>query len=196
MPVKMKRKSKVANRQTQVSSEILPRRTLEQAIRVVEVIRNIYAGKATTWPEVAQGLGVSTHPQNRYLLWSAIAYGLVIRDDKSYSLAETGRKILAPTYDGEREEGIKKALFTPSVLSRFYTDYNESPLPNDEHFPNVLETRYGIPRGEDQGSHRNHQGECSIRRSNRLDRRERAVAFWRQRVSSSHHRDFFDRVNS
>ncbi len=71
---------------------------------------------------------------------------LLKTDKNTYTLAETGRKILAPTYEGEKEEGIKKALFTPSVLSRFYTDYNGSPLPTDDLFPNVLETRYGVPR--------------------------------------------------
>ncbi len=49
-------------------------------------------------------------------------------DNNTYSLSETGRRILAPTYEGEKEEGIKKALFIPSVLSRFYTDYDGSPI--------------------------------------------------------------------
>src|SRR5205085_8276942 len=71
---------------------------------------------------------------------------IIKHDDNTYSLGEIGRKILAPTYEGEKEEGIKKALFTPSVLSRFYTDYNGSSLPNDDLLSNVLETRYGIPR--------------------------------------------------
>jgi hypothetical protein len=133
---------------TVVSSEALPRRTLEEALRVATVIRDTYAGKQTSWPEIASALGVSEkNPMNRYPLWSAVAYGLVLKhDDNTYSLGETGRKILAPTYDGEREEGIKKALFTPSVLSRFYTDYNGSTIPSDELFPNVLETRYEVPR--------------------------------------------------
>jgi len=133
---------------TQISSEDLPRRTLEEALRVAQVIRDNYAGKATSWKEIAGALGVSpTSSPNRYPLWSGTAYGIVIKHgDNTYSLAETGRKILAPTYEGEKEEGVKKALFTPSVLSRFYTDYNGSTLPSDELFPNVLETRYQIPR--------------------------------------------------
>jgi hypothetical protein len=119
---------------TVVSSEALPRRTLEHALRIATVIRDTYAGKQTSWSEIAGALGVSErNPVNRYPLWSAVAYGLVLKhDDNTYSLGETGRKILAPTYDGEREEGIKKALFTPSVLSRFYTDYNGSTIPSDE----------------------------------------------------------------
>ncbi|MPZ17346.1 MAG: hypothetical protein GEV06_05470 [Luteitalea sp.] len=133
---------------TVVSSEALPRRTLEDALRVATVIRDTYAGKPTSWPEIASALGVSEkNPMNRYPLWSAVAYGLVLKHEgNTYSLGETGRKILAPTYDGEREEGVKKALFTPSVLSRFYTDYNGSTIPSDELFQNVLETRYEVPR--------------------------------------------------
>jgi hypothetical protein len=131
-----------------ISSEELPRRTLEEALRVAQVIRDTYAGKAASWPEIASALGVSPKsPPNRYPLWSAVAYGIVIKNENNtYSLGETGRKILAPTYEGEKEEGIKKALFTPSVLSRFFTDYNGSSLPSEELLPNVLETRYQIPR--------------------------------------------------
>ena len=135
-------------KQTVVSSEALPRRTLEDSLRIAQVIRDTYAGKATSWSELAKALGVSAkNPVNRYPLWSATAYGIILKaENNTYTLGETGRKILAPTYEGEKEEGIKKALFTPSVLSRFYTDYNGSPLPSADLFPNVLETRYGVPR--------------------------------------------------
>jgi hypothetical protein len=131
-----------------VSSEDLPRRTLEDALIIAQTIRDNYAGKPTSWSEIARAIGVSEKPgPARYPLWAAVAYGIVLKDDKNhYSLAETGRKILAPTYDGEKEEGIKKALFTPSVLSRFYSDYNGSAIPSSEIFRNVLERRYGVPR--------------------------------------------------
>ncbi len=133
---------------TRVSSDALPRRTLESALRVAHVIRDTYASKNATWEEIASGLKVKPKiPANRYPLWSAVAYGIVLKNENhTYSLAETGRKILAQTYEGERDEGIKKALFTPSVLSRFYTDYNAAALPSGDLFSNVLETRYQVPR--------------------------------------------------
>jgi hypothetical protein len=134
-------------------------------LRIATVIRDTYAGEQTSWSEIAGALGVSErNPVNRYPLWSAVAYGLVLKhDDNTYSLGETGRKILAPTYDGEREEGIKKALFTPSVLSRFYTDYNGSTIPSDDLFPNVLEdTLRGAPR-KDEGGHRHPERERQVR---------------------------------
>lgn len=137
-----------SDRRTVVSAESLPRRPLKDTLEVAQIIRDTYAGQPTTWQEIAKAKGVSEkNPVNRYPLWSAVAYGIVLKnDDNTYSLGETGRKILAPTYEGEKEEGIRKALFTPSVLSRFYTDYNGSPIPSDELFPNVLETRYDVPR--------------------------------------------------
>lgn len=136
------------DKQTIVSSDALPRRTLEDSLVIAQTIRDTYAGKPTSWAEIAQAQNLSsTTPRNRYPLWSAVAYGIVLpAEGNHYVLGETGRKILAPTYEGEREEGIKKALFTPSVLSRFYTDYNGSTLPSAELFPNVLETRYDVPR--------------------------------------------------
>jgi hypothetical protein len=131
-----------------IAGEDLPRRTLEAAIPIARLIRGTYAGKAASWPEIANVLKVNPkHSMNRYPVWAAAAYGLIKKDDQNrYSLAETGRKMLAPNYEGEDREGILKAILTPSVLLKFYTDYNGSPLPSDELFPNVLENRYDVPR--------------------------------------------------
>jgi hypothetical protein len=138
---------KKATPAVKISSDDLPRRTIEVAIPIAEIIRDTYGGNSATWPEIASVLDVSEkNPVNRYRMWAAVAYGLLRKEDNNYVVAETGRKILAPNYDGEREEGVLKAILTPSILSRFYQDYNGSPLPTGEHFPNVLENRYGIPR--------------------------------------------------
>ena len=62
------------------------------------------------------------------------------------SLAETGRKIVAPTYDNEDAEGRLKAILTPTLLTKFDSDYNGHPIPSEIHFPNVLENRFEVPR--------------------------------------------------
>ena len=132
---------------TKVYSEDLPRRTLEAALPVAKVLRETYAGKEATWEEIASALKVNPkYPANKYPLWSAVAYALIKRDEKDYSLAEVGRKILAPNYNGEDAEGKLKAVLSPKALSRFYSDYNGSPLPKEDLFLNVLENRYGVPR--------------------------------------------------
>ncbi len=86
-----------------------------------------------------------TNVNGRYLLWSAAAYGIITKEEDNYKVSETGRKIIAPTYDGEDREGIIKAITTPSILARFYSDYSSSPLPQGDIFKNVLEQKYGVP---------------------------------------------------
>ena len=131
----------------QVSGDALPRRTLEQAIRLPEILHTTYAGKTATRTELAGTMGVGVRSANtHYLFAAAQAYGLVTKAGEDFSLSETGRKIVAPTFDGEDREGRVKALLTPSVLSKFYTDYNGHQIPGPAHFPNVLESRFQVPR--------------------------------------------------
>jgi hypothetical protein len=130
-----------------VSAEQLPRKSLEQALPVARVLREVYAGGPATWDQIAKALKVpSTHPSYKYPLWAAVAYNIVQKDDDKFSLSELGRKILAPTTPNEDKEAIIQAVLTPTILSRFFTDYNNCPFPGDEHIGNVLEVKYGIPR--------------------------------------------------
>lgn len=132
----------------QIASADLPKKTLEDALRLPQVIRDQYAGKLATWGDIAKALGFSaTNPRNKYSLWSATAYGLVEKDEQDqYRLTEIARKILAPTYEGERNEGIIKAIAKPAILGRFYSDYGASLLPSGDIFRNVLEQKYSIPQ--------------------------------------------------
>jgi len=131
----------------ELGAEVLPRRTLKDAEAVAAALHRQYAGKSATWEELAQVLELAPKSSNtKYLIWSAQAYGLISKEGDSYSLLETGRKIVAPTYDGEDAEARIKALLTPGLLSKFYTDYNGHPIPSPQHFSNVLETRYEVPR--------------------------------------------------
>lgn len=131
-----------------VAAEDLPRRSIEDALRVVEAIHRNYANNPVSWAEIAKLLNVNPkHSMNRYPLWSAVAYGMLTKtEDDNYELAETGRKIVAPEYAGDDREGKIKALLTPTILSKFFTDFNGHDVPEAQHFPNVLENRYHIPR--------------------------------------------------
>ncbi|SRR6266436_3458730 len=117
-------------------------------MRVAEILYTTYAGKSASWDEVAQALGIGPNTANtKYLIWGAQSYGIVNKEEaNAISLAETGRKIVAPNYDGEDAEGRTKAVLTPTLLSKFYTDYNGHQVPSQIHFPNVLESRYEVPR--------------------------------------------------
>jgi hypothetical protein len=129
-----------------ISGEQLPRKTLEQALRIPKALRDVHAGGPAEWRDIARATNLSMSQPNKYYLWAAQAYGLVEKDGDKFSITETARKILAPTRPNEDKEAIVKAVLTPVVFSRFFTDYNSSPFPADEHIGNVLEVRYGIPR--------------------------------------------------
>jgi hypothetical protein len=134
------------NKRAKIASEDLPKKTLEDSLRIATAIKNNY-GKQATWEQIARAMEVSpTYVDAKYALWSAAAYGVVAKDGDNYSITETGRKILSPTYEGEDREGVIKAIATPSVLARFYSDYSSSLLPQGDIFKNVLEQRYAIPK--------------------------------------------------
>jgi hypothetical protein len=129
-----------------ISGDQLPRKSLEQALRIPRSLREVFAGGPAAWPDIAKATGLSLSQPNKYYLWAAQAYGLIEKTDETFSISETGRKVLAPTRPNEDREAIVKAVLTPVLFSRFFTDYNGSPFPADEHITNVLEVRYGIPR--------------------------------------------------
>jgi hypothetical protein len=131
-----------------VSAENMPRKTLEEAILIARKLHEIYAGKSASRDELASAIGSAVNtPKTHYLLSSAVAYGIVIDEgDNKYALSELGRKIVAPTYEGEDQEALVKAIMTPATLSKFYSDYNGHPIPAQQHLANLLETRYSIPR--------------------------------------------------
>lgn len=125
----------------------LPRKTLEECLAIARPIHEVYAGKSASWDELATAAGVGARSAaTKYLVWSAQAYDLLIRNGENYELSETARKILSPNYPDERAEGVLKASTIPTVFSKFYTEYNGKLLPEDDFLSNVLENRYQVPR--------------------------------------------------
>ena len=152
MPTKKVKKAKsppmaTGSTRVELGADVLPRKSLKDTEAVAQALHREYAGKGATWDELAKVVGLAPKSNStKYLIWSAQAYGLITKDGNTYSLSETGRKIVAPIFDGEDLQARVKALLTPSLLSKFYTDYNEHPIPSEQHFSNVLETRYQVPR--------------------------------------------------
>lgn len=137
--------------QLQISSADLPRKTLEECLEVARPVHEVYAGTSATWDEIASTSGrASQSNPTKYLIWSAQAYDLLVRDGDKYALSETARKIFAPTDPNEKAEAIVKAITVPTLLSKFYTEYNGKLLPEDTYFDNVLESRYQVPRDKTQ----------------------------------------------
>lgn len=138
--------------QKTLTADALPRRSLEQSVEVAMKLRKVYATASVSFDELAKAMELSrNNPNFKYAVWSAVSYGIVNAEGKSqnrrYTLAETGRKIVAENIPGEAQEAKVKAVLTPTVFSRFFTDYNGHQIPpTNEHFANVLEDRFKVPR--------------------------------------------------
>lgn len=133
--------------QRQISSTELPRKTLEECLAVAKPVHEVYAGRSASWDEIATTAGIGTKaPNTKYLIWGAQAYDLLVKDGENLALSETGRKIFSPNYPEERQEGLIKAITIPTILSKFYSEYNGKLLPEGDFLDNVLENRFGIPR--------------------------------------------------
>lgn len=130
-----------------ISTYELPKKTLEECITVIKPIYEIYAGGSASWDEIAGAMNVGSKSNNtKYLIWGAQAYELIVKEGDKFQLSETGRKLLAPNYPEEKLEAAIKAIRIPTILSKFYSDYDGKLLPDDEFLSNVLENRYCIPR--------------------------------------------------
>lgn len=133
--------------QRQIGATELPRKTLEECLTVAKPVYEVYAGKSASWDEIATTAGIGTKTSStKYLIWGAQAYDLLIKDGENLALSETGRKLFAPNYPEERQEALLKAITIPTILSKFYSEYNGKLLPEGDFLENVLENRFGIPR--------------------------------------------------
>lgn len=133
--------------QRQIGAAELPRKTLEECLTVAKPVYEVYAGKSASWDEIATTAGIGTKTANtKYLIWGAQAYDLLVKDGENLALSETGRKLFAPNYAEERQEALLKAITIPTILSKFYSEYNGKLLPEGDFLDNVLENRFDIPR--------------------------------------------------
>ena len=100
-------------------------------------------GKAPTKPlRVAQGMDMSpTSSLFRMLCGAAIAYGLTEGgySSEQISITPLGKRIVAPTIDGDDLAARCEATLRPRVLRDFLTRYNGSKLPSAIIGRNVLE---------------------------------------------------------
>lgn len=133
--------------QRQIGATELPRKSLEECLMVAKPLHEVYAGKSASWDEIAMAAKIGTKTNNtKYLIWGAQAYDLLVKDGDNLALSETGRKFFAPNYPEERQEALLKAITIPTILSKFYSEYDGKLLPEDDFLDNVLENRFGIPR--------------------------------------------------
>jgi hypothetical protein len=132
---------------TYLSQSDVPAYSLEQALRVPTALSDNF-GKGPTKPlRLAQAMNLSPQSSGfRMVCGASVAYGLT---DGGYnateiSLTALGRRIVAPTREGDDQAAKREATLRPRVVRDFLTRYNGSKLPPEAIGRNVLE-EIGVP---------------------------------------------------
>lgn len=124
-----------------------PSVSLEEALKIPQLIKANNGGKP--WPpaEVAKALG-STAKSNKmwYVSSSARDYGLTIgtRDTEKIELTELGRELVYASSRHEEVSCIQKAFFNVEVFKKVYDHYEGGNLPEVKYLENTLENEFGV----------------------------------------------------
>lgn len=135
-------------RSAKVSQTDFPNNGIRQALRIAQALWDNFAGKGAAPHQIAMAIEMSpTSGSWRNLTGSSIAYGLT---DGGYNagqitLTELGRRIVAPTVEGDDTAAKVDAILRPRVLREFWQRYDKAKFPKDDIAKNVL-IGLGLPK--------------------------------------------------
>lgn len=130
-----------------LSQSDVPSVSLQRALRIPRALADQYAKQPATPLEVAIAIDMTpTSGPFRSLAGAAIAYGLTDGgcNAEFIGLADLGKRIVAPTEEGDDVAAMREAFMRPRVIREFLTKYDGSPLPSELIAGNVLEAM-GVP---------------------------------------------------
>lgn len=136
------------SKSSKISQSDIPSVSLESAIRVARGLYDEFAGGSAAPHDVAFAIDVSpTSSAWRVVSGAAMAYGLTTGGAwaPAISLNDLGRRIVAPTEEGEDAQALVEAVMKPRVLRDFFTKYDRAKFPRDEIAQNVL-MQMGVPK--------------------------------------------------
>jgi len=135
-------------KRAKVSQSDFPIYNLQQALRIARAIWDNFAGKGAAPHQVAMAIDMSpTSGPWRHLCGSSIAYGLTEGgyNANQITLTELGRRVVAPTEEGDDRKALVEAILRPRLLGGFFEKYNKAKFPKDEIVKNVL-VSMGLPK--------------------------------------------------
>ena len=119
----------------------VPSWDIETALRVARAIRDEYASNPTRPMHVATAMGLSLGSGHfRMIAGASVAYGITKGgyNAEAISLTDLGRRIVAPTVDGDDMVATREAVLRPRVPGEFLHRYDGHALPSKEVALNVL----------------------------------------------------------
>ncbi|HEX8751960.1 MAG TPA: TIR domain-containing protein [Solirubrobacterales bacterium] len=134
-------------RRTYVSQTDVPRHTIDEALRVGRAIAENYGKQPTRPLAVAKAMGMQpTSGKFKTLTGASVAFGLTEGGSQAevISLTELGRRIVAPTVEGDDFVAKREAALRPRVMREYLEKYDGSPLPSPQIGQNVLEEDMGV----------------------------------------------------
>lgn len=135
-------------KRSRLSQTRVPYYSLEEALRIPQVIGDEYAFQPTSPLDVATALGVQpTTSGFRMLTGAATAYGLTEGGYTASAISVTplALRILRPAKNGDDIQARREAFLMPSVPREFLTRYDNHKLPREDIAKNVL-VSMGVPQ--------------------------------------------------
>lgn len=137
----------VQEKRIYISQSDMPKLPLSETLRLAQSLFDDFAGKSAAPHQLA--MSVATSPTSSTwdkLCGAAMAYGLTEGGSKADKivLADLGKKIVAPTTEGEDEQAKVEAVFRPRIIREFFQKYNRARFPSDIIARNVL-GEMGVP---------------------------------------------------
>jgi hypothetical protein len=136
------------------TSRPYPRRTLEQALRVPQVIKEMNGGNSWSSEQVAKALGIGAKGGNFfYVSTAARDYGLTegSRETAEIALTDLGRAAVYPHSPGQADKAKMDAFLHVESFRRVLEHFGGNNLPDREFLENTLQTTFGIdPKFHDE----------------------------------------------
>jgi hypothetical protein len=134
-------KESLSTKRAYISQSKIPLLSLSETIRLAQSLYDDFAGKSTAPYQLAISVDISPTSSNwRDLCGASIAYGLTTGgyNAQTISLTELGKRIVAPTIEGDDLAAKVEATLLPEIANKFFNQYNKAKFPQDKIARNVL----------------------------------------------------------
>ena len=124
-----------------ISQSDMPKITLSESLRLARGLYDDFAGKSAAPHQLAMSIDVSpTSSAWRDICGASIAYGLTEGGAQAnkIKLMDLGKRIVAPTKEGDNLLAQIEATLKPRILNQFFDKYDRAKLPSDKIAQNVL----------------------------------------------------------
>lgn len=146
--LKSKGQVSASSKRVYISQAKIPKIALSEAIRLAQGLYDDFAGKPTAPHQLAIAVDISPTSSNwPDLCGASIGYGLTSGgyNAQTISLTDLGRRVVAPTMEGDDLKAKVEAALRPEISNQFFNQYNHAKFPQDRIARNVI-AQMGIPQ--------------------------------------------------